>query len=141
MYANILVPVLLDDGRSTKGSGPTDASCAAARGLAADGAKFTVLHVLEPIPTYAAVQVPAELLAKARHEAETTLQQTAQGLPGSAVALISGHPGRAIVEYATKHEVDCIVIASHVPGFSNIFLGSTAERVVRHARCSVHVIR
>jgi nucleotide-binding universal stress UspA family protein len=45
------------------------------------------------------------------------------------------------VKYASENGYDCIVIASHVPGFENIFLGSTADRVVRHAKCAVHVIR
>ncbi|WP_170501927.1 universal stress protein, partial [Ruegeria atlantica] len=37
--------------------------------------------------------------------------------------------------------IDCIVLASHKPGMKDFFLGSTAALVVRHARCSVHVLR
>jgi universal stress protein F len=33
------------------------------------------------------------------------------------------------------------VIASHRPGIQDYFLGSTASRVVRHANCTVHVMR
>ena len=33
------------------------------------------------------------------------------------------------------------MIASHKPGFSDYFIGSTAARIVRHAQCSVLVTR
>ena len=112
-----------------------------ARILADEGAKFTVLNVMEAIPAYAASQIPADVLAKSRDQIEKHLKQSAQALPGASTALTSGHAGRAIVDYASENGVDCIVIASHVPGFENIFLGSTADRVVRHAKCAVHVIR
>ena len=38
-------------------------------------------------------------------------------------------------------DTDCVVIASHRPGLQDYLLGSTAARVVRHAACSVHVLR
>ena len=46
-----------------------------------------------------------------------------------------------ILEWAESNKVDCIIINSHKPGLQDYFLGSTAARVVRHAQCSVHVIR
>ncbi len=135
MYKHILIPVLFDERHDTQ------ASYLAARALADEGAKFSVLNVMEAIPAYAASQIPADVLAKSRDQIEKHLKQSAQVLPGASTALISGHAGRAIVDYASENGVDCIVIASHVPGFENIFLGSTADRVVRHAKCAVHVIR
>lgn len=135
MYKNILVPVIFDELHDTQ------ASYLAARALADEEANFTVLHVMESIPSYAASQIPAELLAKSRSEVEKNLKQSARALPGASAVLVSGHAGRLIVDYATENEIDCIVIASHTPGIENIFLGSTADKVVRHAKCSVHVIR
>lgn len=135
MYKNILIPVLIDDKHDMQ------ASFLAARALADEGAKFTVLNVMEAIPAYAASQIPADVLANSRYEIERNLKQLAKALPGASSVLVSGHAGRAIVDYASEHQIDCIVIASHVPGFEDIFLGSTADRVVRHAKCSVHVIR
>ncbi len=135
MYKNILVPVLFDEQHDTQ------ASYAAARALADEGARFTVLHVMEQIPAYAAAQIPADVLTRARGEVEQSLKRSAEALPGASAVMVSGHPGRKIVDYASEHGVDCIVVASHVPGLENIFLGSTADRVVRHAKCAVHVIR
>ena len=73
--------------------------------------------------------------------AEGQLREAASALPGAEIALQSGHAGREIVDFAEHNMIDCIVMASHKPGLSNLLLGSTADRVVRHARCSVHVIR
>jgi len=42
---------------------------------------------------------------------------------------------------AQEKGVDLIIIASHRPGLQDYFLGSTAAKVVRHAKCSVLVIR
>lgn len=135
MYRNILIPIVFDELHDT------NAAYLVARALADDDAKFTVLHVMEPIPDFVVHEIPAEVMAGSRTRLEGKLKSSAQALPGAEVALITGHPGRAIVDYATENNVDCVVIASHVPGFENIFLGSTADRVVRHAKCAVHVIR
>lgn len=46
-----------------------------------------------------------------------------------------------ILEEARHGEADVIVMMAQKPGLSSYFVGSNAERVVRHARCSVMVIR
>lgn len=135
MYKKILVPVLFDEGHDT------GASYAAARALASDGAEFVVMHVLEEIPAYASSEIPHEVLEKTQRTAAEALKKSASALPGATVAMVSGHAGKTIVEYASEHGIDCIVMASHRPGFEDFFLGSTASRVVRHAACSVHVFR
>ncbi len=135
MYKNILIPVALDKEHDTQ------ASFKAARQLADADAVFTVVHVQEPIPAYVGSQIPSEVLANTRHEILESLHQATSEISDAKVQLISGHAGRAIVDFANQNDVDCIVLASHKPGFEDIFLGSTANRVVHHAKCSVHVIR
>ncbi|MGI9395822.1 MAG: universal stress protein, partial [Boseongicola sp.] len=115
MYRNILVPVLFDEGHDTQ------ASFLATRALADEGAKFTVLHVMEAIPAYAATQIPDDVMATSRTMIEKSLKQSAAALPGALAVLMSGHPGRVIVDYASEHEIDCIVMASHRPGFEDYF--------------------
>ncbi|NDH94393.1 MAG: universal stress protein, partial [Planctomycetia bacterium] len=49
------------------------------------------------------------------------------------VALI-GTPGLEITDYARRQQADLIVIPSHgYHGVKRLFLGSVAERVIRHA--------
>jgi nucleotide-binding universal stress UspA family protein len=46
-----------------------------------------------------------------------------------------------ILEESHENGVDAILLMAKRPGFSSYFIGTTAERVVRHADCSVFVIR
>lgn len=49
---------------------------------------------------------------------------------------------RGIVELARQHEVDQLILGSHGrSGVPRMLLGSVAEQVVRHAPCSVLVVR
>lgn len=135
MYKNILVATALDHAHDIA------AAFDIARALAAEGASMTALHVLEDIPAYAAQYVPSEQAGTRRAEAEAELKADLGGVANVKPVVVSGHPGSTIVEYADDHGIDCIIIASHRPGLQDYFLGSTAGRVVRHAKCAVHVIR
>ncbi len=74
-------------------------------------------------------------------ELKTGLHEDLAGAEDVSIEVIDGHSARSILDYAAGHHVDCIVMASHRPDFSDYLLGSTAARVVRHARCAVHVMR
>ncbi|MCP4204185.1 MAG: universal stress protein [bacterium] len=51
---------------------------------------------------------------------------------------LSGHPAIQICKYAREHKCDLIVLSTHGrTGLSHLFIGSTAEQVVRHAPCAV----
>lgn len=55
---------------------------------------------------------------------------------------VIGRPDRAIVDTATDHDADAIVLGSHGrDGVSRVLLGSVAESVVRRAPVPVTVVR
>ena len=135
MYSNILVPIALEHDRDTAGAFEV------ARRLLAEGGNITALHVLEAIPAYATTYLPEDQLKHRAADAKTQLVSELGGVKDVKPVVITGHSGRTIVEYANKHDIDCIIIASHRPGLQDYLLGSTAARVVRHANCPVHVIR
>jgi len=136
MYNNILVPIVLDHGTR-----PTD-SLRVAEELLNEGGQITVITVLEDIPSYASTYLPEGLAQQHQKQAIQDLHQVAKDLNASVEAVVvHGHASSSILEYGKKHEIDCIVIASHKPGLEDYFLGSTAARVVRHAKCGVHVLR
>ncbi|MDB9496391.1 universal stress protein [Spirulina major CS-329] len=57
-------------------------------------------------------------------------------------SVVIGSPSSEIIDYAQKNAIELIVIsASGRTGVSQFFLGSVAERVVRHAKCPVLVNR
>ena len=135
MYQKVLVPVALDHSRSFK------AALDVARLLSDDGAVVTVLNVIDKMANNVDEYLP-ESHSKVRiSEVETELKAELGGVLEAKPVVISGRAGSAIVDDAVEYEFECIVITSHRPRLTDYFLGSTAARVVRHAPCSVHVIR
>jgi nucleotide-binding universal stress UspA family protein len=136
MYNSILVPVAFDH------AGFGEHAIAVARKLLNGDGQLTLLHVMDDVPGYITSYLPEGILEKNRKDAVAKLDDLAKkaGLPCS-IAVVRGHANRSIVAHAAEKAVDCIVIASHKPGLEDYFLGSTAAHVVRHAKCSVHVIR
>ena len=57
------------------------------------------------------------------------------------VHLCKGNIYTGILETANKVNADLIIIGSHRPTMSDFLLGPNAARVVRHAECSVLVVR
>ncbi|WP_371061483.1 universal stress protein [Rhodosalinus sp. 5P4] len=135
MYSHILVPISFDEDRDAAGA------VHVARVLAGAESKVTLFHVMERVPSYAINYLPQDYVASARAAIEEELSNLAEDLPGAGAMVVEGHAGRTILDWAEENDVDCIVIASHRPGMQDMLLGSTATQVVRHAKCSVHVIR
>ena len=53
-----------------------------------------------------------------------------------------GKPFQEIVKAAQELKADLIVVSTHGrTGLKHVYLGSTAEQVVRHAKCTVVVAR
>ncbi len=137
MYNNILVPI--DPSHEAKHA---DALKMALHLAENANASITALTVIEPAPSYIGLtDTAADYEKMAADKAMVALRRFIG--PGSEVktVILHGSPGTQIVEYARDHGNDVIVIASHKPGLSDYFLGSTAARVVRHAPCCVHVMR
>ena len=135
MYSHILLPVELGGDTDYK-----DAK-AIADTILNDGGRITILHAIEPVPQFAESYISPEVGQKVRENAGTTLKEMAKDLGVKDTALIHGSVGRSIVDWVEENSADCIVMPSHTPVLSDIFLGSTAAWVVRHARCAVHVLR
>ncbi|HEY5974844.1 MAG TPA: universal stress protein [Geobacteraceae bacterium] len=53
-----------------------------------------------------------------------------------------GDPADELINFAEREEIDVIVIGSTGKGFlKRKVLGSVSDKVVRHAKCSVYVVR
>ena len=110
------------------------------------------VNVIEPIVpavgyTGMAEAMPiAEMSEQMEDSAERELPDVmrCEDLRGLKVEEVIGHGDAAaeIVRVADEQEVDLIVISSHGrTGLGRIIFGSTAEAVVRHARCPVLVVK
>ena len=136
MYQTILVPI--DMAHVAEGKSNIDIAVQ----HAAPDANIILLNVVEEIPTWAAAELPGGLMEKSIDSSKAELQAIASSSGKEMeVEVRTGHSHSTILEVAKEKAVDLIIIASHRPGFQDYFLGSTAAKVVRHANCSVLVIR
>ncbi len=138
---------------------PTDFSECAGHALPAAaslarmwGARLICLHVIEPIVpivgwTPIAEPLPvADISEQFADSAARELPKVAQreecvGLDVEDV-ITRGEAASEIVRIAKERAVDLIVISSHGrTGIDRMLFGSTAEAVVRYARCPVLVVK
>jgi nucleotide-binding universal stress UspA family protein len=141
MYQTILLPVDLNDDSSWKKALP-----AALELCHSHGAK---LHVMTVVPDFGMAIVgsffPAGYEKQALADAETAMKEFAAAhIPGDlVVACDVGHGAvyEEILAAAKRIGADLIVMAAHRPGQADYLLGPNAARVVRHADCSVLVVR
>jgi nucleotide-binding universal stress UspA family protein len=116
------------------------------------GARLTVLHVvpdalpaspLLPDGGAQGINLEVELETRALDMLIARVEQTT-GRPSNEVDLVvrAGHADVAVVRFAEENEVDVVVAgATGRTGLARLLLGGTAERLVRHAHCSVLVAR
>lgn len=111
----------------------------------AAGARLTLLHVCPPGVDALGAAGLEEGMAIGRnvHESLAVLKDRLTGVADSRVELVTDpSPAAVLVDYAATHDVDLIVVGSHGRGAAGRFLlGSVADRVARHAGCSVLVAR
>jgi len=108
----------------------------------ADETKFLLLHVLDPFP-FAKAPLTLERALKA---AETQLQNVCSPLCSRGWdvdrEVVVGRPRQAIARIAAAWKSDLIVIgANQTTALTRLLLGSTASAVLRHAQCSVEIVR
>jgi nucleotide-binding universal stress UspA family protein len=111
-------------------------------------ATLHLVHVLEPINTYGTWEgLPmADLTGKAMLEAEKKLQMIAEELRKKGfdvrTKIMEGHPDMALNEYAAHQNIDIVSMGTHGRrGLEYILFGSTTEKVLRTAPCSVLAVR
>ena len=134
MYRKIIIAMGLDHGFSSM-------ALDLARKLIVQDGEIIAVHVIEPVKSIARLYLAEEDIEKAQ---KATMEEVAKRLNREydvESVILTGHAGKEIPDYAEKTGADCIVVGAHKPGLDDFFLGSTAARVVRHAKCSVHVLR
>jgi len=110
------------------------------------GAEIVLSHVVETVLAPPDVVVDTAVLATTLNEAAT--KRLAEWRDEAATQanvkedLRTGTPYREIIDAAEQLKADLIVMGTHGRGgLARLVIGSTAERVVRHAPCPVLVVR
>lgn len=112
--------------------------------LVAQPKDLHVLYVTSPV-TLLSVEGWATDDAPAR--AQAAAQQLSKFLAGHHASEVTqlireGDPGLMIADYADESHTDLIVMPSHgYHGVARVLLGSVTERVLRHAKCPILVLR
>lgn len=127
----------------------------AVRSLAADlvkryGAKLYLLHVVFDVTKAAHWYVPhanikefyKEATESAKKQLERFMMEEMRGYGDIEQQVIMGEPAEEILRIVEEKGIDLIVMGTHGrKGIDRMFFGSTAEKVVRAARCPVLTVR
>jgi nucleotide-binding universal stress UspA family protein len=141
MYRNVLVPIDLSDKHSWRKALPTAVSlCETFEAR---------LHLIAVVPEFDLPMVgqglPEGYDTKLRQQLAKQLRDfVAQQVPAeieSRRIVAEGKIYQEILNAAEAIKADVIVMGAHRPELSHYLLGPNAAKVVRHAKCSVMVVR
>ena len=114
----------------------------------ASGALCYLLHVIETVSQTAGMDgamlaVPMPVSGQTAQDGLSRVKQRFVPATLDAPLLVGlGGAANVILETAAEREIDLIVLSTHRrTGLKRMLLGSTAEQVVRHARCPIFVAR
>ncbi len=114
------------------------------------GASVHLVYVVEPTiyPAdlgFGQVVLPGvedELREKGGSELQSLIRKEIGGSVKASWSVRTGNPHQEILREADERKVDLIVVATHGhSGVEHMLFGSTADRVVRHAKCPVLTVR
>lgn len=104
-----------------------------------------VMSVRQIMPQMVTEYLPANFDAEAQQDSAKALAEfvTRVGLPAdrTTTAIRVGGVYHEVLDEAQAFGADLIVIGSHRPSMATYLLGSNAANIVRHAPCSVLVVR
>ena len=106
------------------------------------GAEVTLLHVVQPYPPVPEMApVDVDMIQDAEQELKAFQPELEKAVDSHLLVRV-GTPHLAIIEAAKNLEIDLIILSTHGrTGLAHVLLGSTAEKVVRHATCPILVVR
>lgn len=141
MYKNILVPIDPKNESTWRKSLPT----AIDNVRLYKGKLYLITVVPEVDMIIPAVHLPKDFGRKTREEAKKRLDTfSKQHVPEDITVetfVKQGAIYKEILGLAEDCKADIIIMASHKPEIKDYLLGANAARVVRHANCSVLVVR
>ncbi len=111
-----------------------------------EGLEVRALHAADPPALLMAPEMAEYIPPREPEEAKALVAKTADALRAAGVnvttAVIQGDPRIAIIDDAEAWGADLIVLGSHGrKGLERFLLGSVSEAVLRHAHCSVEIVR
>jgi nucleotide-binding universal stress UspA family protein len=141
MYKRVLIPVDLNEEEMV------ERSLAIAQALAnADGTtQLRLVNVQPLVPVSLLGYLPPSFDEEMQKEAEKKLADASAKLsfPRESLSTVVRYGGvyPEVLAEAEEWGADLIIVGSHRPTMATYLLGSSAAAIVRHAKCSVLVVR
>jgi nucleotide-binding universal stress UspA family protein len=140
MFKTILVPIDLGEVEAAK-----PAIDKAVELAESSGGALRLIYVRTIVPVTYMEFMPPAFDEEQQGQADAKLAEVAAGvaLPTERVstAVRLGSVYAEVLDEAEQTGADLIVVGSHRPTMATYLLGSNASTIVRHARCSVLVVR
>lgn len=141
MYKKILVAVDISEAEVTQPA----LAAAVAQAKASEGAELRLVNVQPLVPTAFIDYIPPNFDDEMREATEKDLEALRNKISyplervSSIVRFGAVYP--EVLAEAEEWGADLIVVGSHRPTMATYLLGSNAKTIVRHAKCSVLVVR
>jgi nucleotide-binding universal stress UspA family protein len=140
MFKTILVPVDLGEVEAAR---PAIDKAVELAGISGGALRLIYVRAIVPV-TYMEFMPPA-FDEEQQGQADAKLAEVAAGvaLPAERVSTVVrlGSVYAEVLDEAEQTGADLVVVGSHRPTMATYLLGSNASTIVRHARCSVLVVR
>lgn len=141
MYEKVLLPVDLGVPASWRKALPTSIDVCRTY-----GGQLSVLTVVPAFGTgvvgqYFPVDVEKDIIRRSISDLQTFVEEHIPDDVKAKAFTLQGSVYREILSCAEEIGADLIVMGSHRPELADFLLGPNAARVVRHAACSVWVVR
>lgn len=140
MFKKFLIPIDLTEPDMTKQA--LDEALPIAKGT---DAQLRLVNVQSLVPVAFIDYIPPNFDEELRTAAEQEIAEIAAGIdyPQSRISTVVrfGAIYPEVLAEAEEWGADLVVVSSHRPAMSTYLLGSNAKTIVRHAKCSVLVVR
>jgi nucleotide-binding universal stress UspA family protein len=139
MFAHIMVPIDLQEETSWARALPVGAEAAKR-----DGAQLTMISIMPTSQALALSMAPSIFALRLDEMASELMALRQRFVPAAVPGDVIVREGSIYAEILSASHtlgVDLIVMASHRPAMKDYLIGTNAARVVRHAACSVMIVR
>jgi nucleotide-binding universal stress UspA family protein len=140
MFRSIIVPVDLGEVDLSRPAIATAVAMAKQ-----SGGRVTLVNVVPIMPVMMLDTVPVSYETEVAEKAQVSLGDLAStiDLPRERVSAVVRIGGvyHEVLDVAAKEGADLVLVGSHRPAMATYLLGSNATAIVRHANCSVLVLR
>jgi nucleotide-binding universal stress UspA family protein len=106
------------------------------------GSSFCILNVFNPYPFTAAPIIQERLVNKIRSSLESSAQVLRDTGWAATTEIVFGSARRAVIHFARDWNAGLVMVGCNaLSDLTRLVLGSTAQSVMRHAPCSVEIVR